>query len=137
MKPIVKQQIVTGNSFTFSRANPGVWYWKLTNTKGASKVRMFKINPPVERRIELIQPKTGSSIKNGHMIKWSGDSHITYYRMELSKNGWANPTYRFASSGTETRLNNIAPGKYEIRVGAFSEVSGRWEYSTPQKISVQ
>ena len=38
------------------------------------------------------------------------------------------PLHRFGTSGTSIALQGVNPGTYDVRVGAFSEVSGRWEW---------
>ena len=59
------------------------------------------------------------------------------YKVEVSQSGWANPEYKFQTSGQDVQMRGVQPGAYQLRVGAFSEVSGRWEYSQPVDVTVQ
>lgn len=138
MQPLIQKVWVKGNRYRFARPEPGVWYWRIVNGSGKSEIRMFRINPPIKRKIALLIPVAGSTLaKEGGMVNWSGDTNVTYYRVEISNQGWANPTYRFATSGTQMQIQNVMGGAYDIRIGAFSEVSGRWEYTDPAKITIQ
>ena len=63
---------------------------------------------------------------------------MAYYRVELNQgDDWSNPQFKFSSSGTQVQLNGVAAGQYSMRLGAFSEVSGRWEYTQPTSVTVQ
>jgi hypothetical protein len=74
----------------------------------------------------------------GGSVTWKGDSGVAYYRVELNQNDdWSNPQYKFSSSGTQAQLNGVPAGSYNMRLGAFSEVSGRWEYTQPIQVNVQ
>jgi hypothetical protein len=35
------------------------------------------------------------------------------------------------------KLEGVTAGAYQMRVGAFSEVSGRFEYTAPASVTVQ
>jgi len=137
MSPIEMKGWTQANHYDFPRPAPGVWYWQVGNDLGKSEVRMFTVNPPVKRSIAVIAPAAGGTVANEGMISWKGDHMVTYYRIELSNKGWANPNYRFATTGTQLRLHSVEQGAYEMRVGAFSEIAGRWEYTAPVKITVQ
>lgn len=138
MRPIEFKVWVNGNHYNFHRPYPGVWFWQVSNRSGSSQVRMFKVAPPIDRNLTVVSPKAGDTIASrGAVVRWIGDSNVTYYRVEISNKGWGKPNYRFATSGTQVRLSSIAAGSYDLRVGAFSEVSGRWEYSPPIDVSFQ
>ena len=127
-----------GNHYDLQRPVPGVWYWQLGNGAGKSQVRSFTISAPVKRALAILDPKNGSTLmKDNGTVAWKGDHYITYYRVEFSNQGWANPNFRFATTGTQLQVRDIPQGPYEMRVGAFSEVSGRWEYTDPIKVTVQ
>lgn len=125
------------NRYEFARPAPGDWYWQVSNGLGKSEVRMFKVNPPAPRAITFVEPMDGGSVASQGAVTWKGDRFVTYYRVELSTQGWANPNYRFATTATQLHLQNVSQGQYEMRIGAFSEVSGRWEYTNPIKVTVK
>jgi len=138
MSPIDLKVKTKGNSYDLPRLLPGVWYWQTGNGAGKSAIRMFTVNPPTKRSIALLEPMDGASLaKDSGMVAWKGDHKITYYRVEISNQGWANPNYRFATTGTQVQIRNVNQGPYQMRLGAFSEVSGRWEFTDPIKINVQ
>ncbi len=98
------------------------------------------IKPPKRRKISLLGLPKGSSLgKDEELISWHGDTLVTYYRLEFSKSkdNWANPKYRFATSGTSLVVKGVQPDRYHLRLGAFSEVSGRWEYTDPLAVVVK
>ena len=85
-----------------------------------------------------VGPASGGAIAgNGGTVAWQGDNKVGFYRVELSTGSWANPSHRFASSGNSLNLTGVAPGTYQMRVGAFSEVAGRWEYTPAIPVTVQ
>lgn len=138
MSPIELKSKTKGNSYDLPRLLPGTWYWQAGNGGGKSAIRTFTVNPPAKRAIAILEPQDGASLlKDNGMISWKGDHKITYYRVELSTQGWANPNYRFATTGTQLQIKNVSQGQYQMRLGAFSEVSGRWEYTDPIKVAVQ
>ena len=138
MHPVVMKVAVNGNSYSFHHPWPGTWYWQVQNSSGATEVRSFKVTAPVRRNVQLQQPQGGGAVAgNGGTVSWQGDSKVAYYRVEFSTGSWANPQYRFASSGNSVQLQGVTPGQYQMRVGAFSEVSGRWEYTAPTGVTVQ
>jgi len=135
MNPPALRIRVNGNSYSFHHPWPGNWFWRVENASGQTEVRSFKVNPPQRRAHALQTP--GAVSGNGGTITWQGDGKVAYYRVEMSTGGWANPQHRFASSGNSVQLNGVAPGQYQMRLGAFSEVSGRWEYTAPVSVTVQ
>lgn len=138
MNPPAMKVAVSGNSFAFHHPWPGTWYWQVTNKSGSTEVRSFKVSAPARRNVQLSQPTSGGAVAgNGGTVSWQGDSKVAYYRVEFSTGGWANPQHRFASSGNSVQLQGVAPGQYQMRVGAFSEVAGRWEYTAAVPVTVQ
>ena len=138
MHPVSRKIQVSGNSYSFSHPWPGTWYWKVQNSSGATEVRSFVVNPAPRRNVALQDPAAGAAVSgNGGTVSWQGDSKVAYYRVELSTGTWANPQFRFSSSGNSLQLQGVTAGPYQMRVGAFSEVAGRWEYSNPQAVTVQ
>ncbi len=139
MQPEIRRVNLKGNSYSFYHPYPGKWYWKVENSAGASEVRSFRIEAPARRNVAIMAPTASAQIAgNGGPVSWQGDSYVAFYRVELSNNGgWASPQYRFATSGTTVNLQNVAAGQYQLRVGAFSEVAGRWEYTQPIPVTVQ
>ena len=87
----------------------------------------------------VTQPASGGSLAaNGGVVSWTADKMVAYYRVELSTSGtWSTPEYVFATSGGQLAIKDVAPGKYKMRLGGFSEVSGQWEYSSPIDVTVQ
>jgi hypothetical protein len=72
------------------------------------------------------------------VVSWTGDKAVAYYRVELNQSDdWSNPMFKFSSSGSQVQLNAVAAGNYQLRLGAFSEVSGRWEFTQPVEVAVQ
>ncbi len=138
MNPQAMKVAVSGNSFAFHHPWPGTWYWQVTNKSGSTEVRSFKVGSPARRNIQLSQPASGGAVAgNGGTVSWQGDAKVAYYRVEFSTGGWGNPQHRFASSGNSVSLQGVTPGQYQMRVGAFSEVAGRWEYTTAVPVTVQ
>lgn len=137
MTPVVYRIRVSGNQYAFQNPWPGTWYWKVENGSGSTEVRSFKVSGPPRRNLQITEPSNGAVAGNGGVVAWQGDSSVAYYRVEISNSGWANPTHRFATSGNSVRLEGVAAGAYQMRVGAFSEVSGRFEYTSPASVTVQ
>lgn len=138
MSPVEFKQRVRGNSFSYSELYPGEWYWQVRNGAGKSSVQSFVIEPPRRRNIVLSSPTDGSMLAgSGALVSWTGDNRVAYYRVELTTDGWANPMYRFATSGTQLQIENVSAGQYQLRLGAFSEVSATWEYTTPISVTVE
>ncbi len=103
----------------------------------SSHTRMKQMNA-AKRDIAILEPKNGATlVKDTGMVSWRGDHYVTYYRVEITNKGWANPSYRFATTGTQMQVHNVPQGAYDMRIGAFSELSGRWEYTNPIKVTVQ
>lgn len=138
MNPVTLKVSVSGNSYSFQHPWPGNWYWKVQNKSGSTEVRSFKVGTPVRRNVQISEPQAGGAVAgSGGTVSWQGDSKVAYYRVEFSTGDWATPPYKFSSSGNSVQTNGVPPGQYMMRVGAFSEVSGRWEYTSPSSISVQ
>lgn len=137
MNPLAFKVWIKGNHYKFHRPYPGKWYWQVSNKAGESEIRNFTINLPIERNLKLVSPASGESMSNDSLVKWIGDTNITYYKVEVSNRGWNNPNYKFSTSATKIKLSKIEAGSYNLRIGAFSEVSGRWEYSDIVPVSFQ
>lgn len=139
MSPETMRVPVTGTSYKFHNPWPGTWYWKVEGSAGSSEVRRFTVNAPPRVNVVLSAPAAGGAISgNGGEVAWTVDSRrVAFFRVELSNGSWANPQYRFATSGEKLALQGVSPGQYQVRVGAFSEVSGRWEYTTPVSVTIQ
>lgn len=135
MKPQIIKVPVSGNSYAFHHPWPGTWYWKVQNKSGSTEARSFTVGSPVRRNIAM--QNTGAVAGNGGTISWQGDAGVAYYRVEFSNGSWANPQFRFASSGNSVQVQSVPAGTYQMRLGAFSEVSGRWEYTAPSSVTVQ
>lgn len=121
-----------------SNLYPGKWYWQIQGEGGGSQVQSFVVDAPVRRNIAMVEPKSGASISGqGGMVSWKGDHKITHFRVELSSGGWAHPNYRFSTAGLSMAITGVTAGSYQMRLGAFSEVSGRWEYTAPIPVNVQ
>ena len=138
MTPEVLRAKVSGTSFSFANPWPGKWFWRVENESGASEVRSFSVSAPTRRNIALTAPAAGATLAGtGGEVNWQGDSNVARYKVELTTAEWANPNFVFSSSGSKLQLNAVTAGKYKMRLGAFSEVSGRWEFTQPQDITVQ
>ncbi len=138
MVPESRRVRVSGNSYRFQHPYPGTWYWRVENAEGGSEVRSFSVTAPDPRALALSQPAPGEAVSgNGGVVSWAEADRVAFYRIEISNSGWANPSHRFATRGTSLSVQGVAPGEYEMRLGAFSEVSGRWEYTSPQPITIQ
>lgn len=139
MQPEVMRVKVSGSNYSFHHPWPGQWFWKVESEGGASDVRSFNVSAPVRRNVALTAPAAGGTLAGtGGVVSWTGDKGVAYYRVELNQgDDWSNPQFKFSSSGTQVQLNGVAPGQYQMRLGAFSEVSGRWEYTQPNAVSVQ
>jgi len=139
MKSVYMRVPTSGNSYEFHHPYPGTWFWQVETADGISEVRSFNVQAPMKRNISLTAPLSGAAIAgNGGVVSWTGDSKVAFYRVEFSADGqWGNPAYRFATSSETVQTQNVNPGQYEMRLGAFSEVAGRWEYTQPTTVTVQ
>lgn len=141
MRPVYRFANVEGrSSYKFNGIFPGNWYWQLQGPDGMSEVQSFTISPPSRRPVSIIEPQSGSSLSgNGGFVAWSGADKVARYQVQFKTPdmSWANPTYRYGTVGTKVAVSGMAPGTYDMRVGAFSEVSGRWEWHVMKGISVQ
>jgi hypothetical protein len=124
-----------GNSYAFHGPMPGTWYWQA----GSGEVRSFNVNPAVRKAISVVSPSAGQSVAgNGGAVNIQGASGVAYYRVEFSSSqNWGVPDYRIHSRSTQVALNGVQPGNYQMRVGAFSQESGRMEYTNPMPVNVQ
>ena len=104
-----------------------------------SEPRSFSVSAPVRRNVAMTAPASGGSIAGtGGVVSWTGDKGVAYYRVELNQGeDWSNPQFKFSSSGSQAQLNAVPAGSYQMRLGAFSEVSGRWEYGQVVPVTVQ
>ena len=141
MNPVNRIVHVAGRtSYRFLHPYPGTWYWRVENSSGASPVQSFSIMPPVRRNFPVSQPAPGGQIAGtGGVVAWQGDTKVARYQVQLIEPGgsWSNPSHRFGTTGTSVALEDVPAGQYDMRVGAFSEVSGRWEWQSIQGVSVQ
>ena len=138
MNPVSLKVAVSGNSYSFQHPWPGKWFWKVQNKSGSTEVRSFTVASPVRRNMQISEPQANGAIAgSGGTISWQGDSKVARYRVEFSTGDWANPPYRFSSSGNSVQTNGVPAGTYMMRLGAFSEVSGRWEFTSPVSVTVQ
>lgn len=141
MTPVVREAKVTGkNAYMFNHPWPGHWYWHVVNSAGQSEVHSFVVDAPVRRNFPVKEPAAGAAISgNGGVVSWQADQKVARYQVQMSQpgSGWANPQYRFGTTGTTVALQGVAPGQYDMRVGAFSEVSGRWEWQVINGVTVQ
>lgn len=139
MQPEVMRVKVSSGSYSFHRPWPGQWYWKVESEAGASEVRSFSVSAPIRRNVALTAPQSGATIAGtGGAVTWTGDKGVAYYRVEMVQgDDWSNPQFKFSSSGSQVQLNGVPAGSYNMRLGAFSEVSGRWEYTAPVAVTVQ
>ncbi|MCY4380086.1 MAG: hypothetical protein OXC40_00745 [Proteobacteria bacterium] len=136
MVPLEKKIAVSGNTYALAHPWPGLWYWQVENESGVSEVSRFVVDAPVRRNVSLV-PLMGALSGSGGVVAWQGDTKVARYIVELSQSGWSNPQLRIQTSGTSVTLNNVMPGAYKLRVGAFSEVAGRWEYINPVDVTIE
>ena len=139
ISPELRVRVSGSNIYGLRDAWPGTWYWRVESADGSvySETQSFRINTPPRRNITLSQPSAGASISGNSSVSWTGDEKISYYRVEISSGNFSTPNYRFATVGTSAQLGGVMSGSYQLRVGGFSEVSGRWEYTDPIAITVQ
>ena len=141
MQPLIKSVPLNGATYyALEHPYPGTWYWQVVNADGASEVRMFRILAPERRSFPISQPADGGNIAgNGGVVSWQAGEKIARYSVEVVAAGasFAQPQHRFGTSGTSVAIQGVNSGTYDIRVGAFSEVSGRWEWQYIRNVSVQ
>jgi hypothetical protein len=141
MSPLIKSVNLNGaTSYQFSNPYPGRWYWQVAGQNGFSEIRSFTISAPERRNFPIVQPTDGGSLAgSGGVVSWQAGEKIARYSVEIVSSGqsFASPQHRFGTSGTSVELQGVAPGSYDIRVGAFSEVAGRWEWQVVRGVSVQ
>jgi hypothetical protein len=139
MQPEVMRVKVSGSNYSFHHPWPGQWFWKVESEGGASEVRSFSVSAPIRRNIAITAPASGASLAGtGGVVSWTRDNAVAYYRVELNQgDDWSNPLFKFSSAGSQLELNGVGAGQYQLRLGAFSEVSGRWEFTQPISVTVQ
>jgi hypothetical protein len=138
MSPEYMRITANRGSYNFKNPYPGNWYWQVENADGKSEVRRFNVESPVRRNIMVTQPAQGSALAaEGGVVSWQGDDKVAFYRVEFSQGSFANPSFRFATSGNSVQVSGMTPGQYQMRLGAFSETAGRWEYTAPSTVTVQ
>lgn len=138
MVPVEHRYTVNGNSFRMRHPWPGTWYWKVQNGAGESAVSSFNVDAPMRRNLAVDQPQMGGALSgNGGVVSWTGDTAVARYKVEFAQSSFTNPEYKFQTSSSELQVSGVPAGAYKMRVGAFSEVSGRWEYTQPQDVTVQ
>ena len=141
MRPLSKSIALNGaTSFSFDNPYPGTWYWQVENAEGVSETRMFRISAPDKRSFPISAPQDGGAIAgNGGVVSWQAGDRIARYAVEAVSAGasWSAPAFRLGTSGTSVALQGVGPGSYDFRVGAFSEVSGRWEWQYIRNVTVQ
>lgn len=139
MQPEVMRVKVSGSNYSFHHPWPGQWFWKVESEGGASEVRSFSVSAPIRRNVAITAPASGASLAGtGGVVSWTGDKAVAYYRVELNQgDDWSNPLFKFSSAGSQLELNGVGAGQYQLRLGAFSEVSGRWEFTQPISVTVQ
>jgi hypothetical protein len=139
MKPETMRVKVSGSTYAFHHPWPGQWFWKIESEGGMSEPRSFSVSAPIRRNVALTAPTSGGTIAGtGGVVSWTGDKGVAYYRVEMNQgDDWTNPQFKFSSSGAQAQLNAVPAGSYQMRLGAFSEVSGRWEYGQVMPVTVQ
>lgn len=138
MRPLAFKKNVRGSSYSFTHPWPGTWFWRVESGGTVSETRSFTVTAPARRQIAVSAPASGGTIAgSGGVVSWQQAERVAFYRVEFSNGGWANPQFRFASAGNSVQLQGVTAGQYQMRVGAFSEVSGRWEYTQPMPVTVQ
>ena len=141
MRPLSKSIALNGaTSFSFDNPYPGTWYWQVENAEGVSETRMFRISAPEKRSFPVSAPTEGGAIAgSGGVVSWQAGDRIARYAVEAVAAGssWSAPAFRLGTSGTSVALQGVGPGSYDFRVGAFSEVSGRWEWQYIRNVTVQ
>lgn len=139
MSSIVYSEKTNGSSHAGRYFKPGSWYWQVRNSSGASEVRSFNIIPSDERGLSLLAPQDGGEMTgDSSIVSWSTLERGAYYRVQMTQGDtWVNPSYVFATSGSQLAVKNVPPGSYKLRVGGFSEISGRWEYTDSIAIEVR
>ncbi len=138
MKNSVRRAKIDANSYVFRHPWPGTWYWQVENGAGKSSIQSFSVAAPVRRNIAVSSPQPGATLPgNGGLVSWNADQSVSRYKVELSSGDWANPVHRQQTVGTDLQLSGVAPGSYQMRVGAWSDVAGRWEYTAPMAVTIQ
>ena len=141
MTPIVRSRNVSGKqSYRYLHPHSGKWFWRLENAEGSTSVQSFTIAAPVRRNFPITSPQEGGQIAGeGGVISWQGDTKVARYSVQLISQGgsWATPLHQFGTSGNSVALSGVTGGTYDIRVGAFSEIAGRWEWQVIRGVVVQ
>jgi hypothetical protein len=111
---------------------------KVINGAGSSSVVSFDVKGAEKRNISISSPTDGQTIAgSGGVVTWNGDDKVARYKVEFSNGNWAQPAHRLQTVGTDAELKGVPAGSYQLRVAAWSEVAGRWEYSAPISVSIQ
>ena len=134
----VQKSIVSRSGVRVPNLYPGTWYWTVKGAESSSSIRSLVVQSSRKRNIIVQVPQTGGSLSgSGGEVRWIGDERIAYYKVELTKPGTEVSAYRFATSGTSLQINNVESGSYQLKVGGFSEVSGKWEFSSAFDVNIE
>ena len=141
MQPAVRVGNLAGKStYAFTHPYPGTWFWRVENGSGQSEVRKFIVSAPGRRSFPVSAPAAGGTLAGtGGVVSWQAAQKVASYRVEMVPAGtsFANAPHRFGTSGTSVTLQSVPAGSYDLRVGAFSEVAGRWEWQVISGVTVQ
>jgi len=139
LKPIHTSANVSGAEYYSRYFEPGTWYWQVKNSEGASEVSSFVVLSSKVQKPKILTPQNGAEMSaSKSMVNWTMTERAAFYRVQLTqKEDWVSADYLFATSGTKLMLKGVAQGSYKLRVGSFSEVSGRWEYSDAIQVEVR
>ncbi len=139
LKPIHTSANVSGTEYYGRYFEPGTWYWQVKNSEGTSEVSSFVVRPSKIQKPKILTPQNGAEMSgNNSGVNWTMTERAAFYRVQLTqKEDWVSPNYLFATSGTKLMLKGVTQGSYKLRVGSFSEVSGRWEYSDAIQVEVR
>lgn len=138
MKPIARRFHVSGQtSYAFRGPAPGVWYWRLDRGGEPGEARSFRVTPPIARTFPIQEPLSDTQIPaEGALVRWQTDAKITWYKALVFDHISGQQVHMQGTSGDHLRLKQLKGGIYDLKLGGFSEVSGKWEWQLVQRLRV-
>lgn len=122
-----------GGRFQIPLPPPGTIYWR---EEGSSEARVITITPPEALGLNFSPAQTLPATEAS--FSWSASGPASYYRVEFANDAdFANIVTVLSTAQTSATANELAAGKYFVRVGGYNLAAGRWEFSRASSVSVE
>jgi hypothetical protein len=118
--------------FQIPNPPPGEIFWRVSGSNAATKIT---IKPPPSLTFDFSAP---AEVAAGGTLGWSATGPAAFFRLEVSTDqSFANLAAVVSTKENQAALNNIAAGRYYVRLGGFNKASGKWEYSNASQTNVK